>query len=249
MNPLILSLVFWVSTASAGDAAQTAASESQLQWRISGGVNRYTESQMQLIGPEVGLHARWSGLEQLPRWQFEGDVLLGQQRYTSQDSGSMNKVSNIETRWRALNHVYATGDGDESLSAGLALHTLWNDLRGKTNTNHVGYQREAMQLWLPLRWTLANAWTWEGAVLVRGRHISRLSEVRSTYTDVHNTQKNGVYLQATTRFDLENGTTLSPFVRFTRLGDSDSVRMDGSYWVEPQSQRWQMGAVWQFSPN
>jgi hypothetical protein len=249
MNLLILSLILCASVAFADDTTHTTPAESQRQWGISGGVNRYTESLMQLSGPEVGLHARWSGLEQLPRWQLEGDVLLGLQRYTSQDSGSMRHVGNIETRWRGLYPVYATGQGDEGWSAGLALHTLWNDLRGKTTTHNVGYEREALHLWLPLRWTGANAWTWEGAVLLRGRHTSRLSEVRSTYTDVHNTQKSGVYLQASTRFDLKGGTSLNPFVRLTRLGDSDSAPMGGSNWVEPKSQRWQIGAVWQFSPN
>lgn len=249
INTFIFTCILWGFAAHADEAAHTTPPESQLQWGISGGVNRYSESQMQLTGPEVGLHARWSGLEQWPQWQLEGDVLLGLQRYTSQDSGSMNNVGNIETRWRALNTVYATGYGDEGLSAGLALHTLWNDLRGETTNNRVGYEREAVQLWLPLRWTSADTWTLEAAVLVRGQHTSRLSQVRTTYSDVRNTQTSGMYLQATTRFDLEDGSTLTPFVRFTRLGDSDYVRMGGSYWVEPKSQRWQIGAVWQFSPN
>ena len=77
MNPLILGLILCASMALADDATHITPTESQRQWSISGGMNRYTESLMQLSGPEVGLHARWSGLEHLPRWQLEGDVLLG----------------------------------------------------------------------------------------------------------------------------------------------------------------------------
>ena len=249
INTFIFTCILWGCAAHADEAAHTTPPASQLQWGISGGVNRYSESLMQLMGPEVGVHARWSGFEHWPRLQLEGDVLLGLQRYTSQDSGSMNKVGTIATRWRALNGVYATDYGNEGLSTGLALHTLWNDLQGKTTNNRVGYEREAVQLWWPLRWTSADTWTLEAAALVRGQHTSRLSEVRTTYSDVRNTQTSGMYLQATMRFDLEDGTTLTPFVRLTRLGDSDYVRMDGSNWVEPKSQRWQIGAVWQFAPN
>jgi hypothetical protein len=245
----ILILVFCTGLASAEDTPQTTSIESQPSWGISAGVNRYTESLMQLSGPEVGWHGRGYGLQQLPVWQLEADVLLGLQRYTSQDTGSMSRVGNIETRWRGLRPLYDAAPGDDAWSAGIALHTLWNDLRGQTTTRHVGYQREAVQLWLPLRWSRAKAWTLEGAVLVRGRHTSRLSEVRSTYNDVQNTQKNGVYLQATAHVALQNGSRLTPYVRLTRLGDSDAVRMADQYWVEPKSQRWQIGAIWEFSPD
>lgn len=243
---LTFALVLTCTSALANDNTAPSNAESKVQWGMSLGANRYTESKMQLLGTEIGLHARLSGSEILPNWQLEGDVLLGRQKYTSTDTGDMNGVLNIETRWRALAPVYRTGSGQEGLSAGLAWHTLWNDLRGITTTNHAGYERQATQLWLPVRWTSAEAWEIEGGLLLRGTHTSRLSQANSTQSDIRNTQKSGAYLQASTSFKLEDGTRLSPFVRFTRLGDSDIVRSGNQFWVEPKSQRWQIGAVLNF---
>lgn len=243
---LTSALVLTCTSALANDNKAPSNAEPKVQWGLSLGVNRYTESKMQLLGTEIGLHARLVGSEVLPNWQLEGDVLLGRQKYTSNGTGDLNGVVNIETRWRALAPLYRTGSGPEGLSAGLGFHTLWNDLRGTTSTNHAGYERQATQLWLPIRWTSAEAWELEGGLLLRGTHTSRLSQANSINSDIHNTQKSGTYVQANTSFKLEDGTRLSPFVRFTHLGDSDIVRSGNQYWVEPKSQRWQIGAVLNF---
>ncbi len=231
----------------ANDTVMQRYTEPKVQWGMSLGINRYTEPKMQLLGTEVGVHARLSGLSDLPNWQFEGDVSLGRQKYTSTDTGNLDGVLNVETRWRALAPIYRTGAaGQEGLSGGLGLHTLWNDLRGRTSTNYAGYERLATQIWLPVRWTSANAWELEGGLLLRGTHTSRLSQANAANADIRNTQTNGTYLQANTRFKLDDGTSLSPFVRVTRLGDSDTVRSNGQSWFEPKSTRWQIGAVLNF---
>ena len=243
---LISSLVLACIQAQANDITDNRQPETKVQWRMSLGANRYTEPKMQLLGTEVGLHVLAHGLDDLPNWQFEGDVLLGRQKYTSTDTGDLNGVINIETRWRALTSLYRTGNQQEGLSAGLGLHTMWNDLRGQTTTHHNGYERQATQIWLPLRWTSATAWELESGLLLRGMHTSRLSQANASNADIRNTQTSGAYLQVSTRLKLDDGTHLSPFVRMTRLGDSDTVYSNGQSWYEPHSKRWQIGAALNF---
>lgn len=220
-----------------------------LRWGISGGLNRYQEPGfMQLQGPELGVHATWAS----PSVQWEGDVLLGQQKYTSLDSGSMTGVTNLETRWRGLFPFANDLLNQADLLAGLALHTLWNDLRGTTSLNPTcctGYERSAVQLWMPIRFSNAGVWDVDAGLLVYGRHTSKLSQVSTRYTDIVNTQHSGQYVQANLHWSLDSGDAVKPFIRYTHLAKSNNVVMNGSTWVEPASHRWQIGAVWQFSPN
>lgn len=231
---------------------QNESASTRMQWGVSGGVNRYQEKGlMQLQGPEIGLHAKLYPWSALPDVQWEADVLLGKQKYTSEGSGSMAGVTNLETRWRAMTAVC----NDEPTSchglfSGLAVHTLWNDLRGTTTFNqktYGGYERSAVQLWLPLRWSSPDMWELDAGLLIYGRHTSRLSQVNTTYSDIVNTQRRGQYAQASMRWNLDNGDTLKPFVRYTHLGDSSIVMMNGDPWVEPRSHRWQVGAIWEFN--
>jgi hypothetical protein len=229
-------------------SAQTATFE-KTQLAVSAGMNRYTEpGLMQLEGPEVGMHlrTRWSRLSQ---YQLEADVLLGSQRYTSESSGTLNHVANIETRWRAMRKVWLGNTPQSGISAGLAIHTLWNDLRGNTSADKYGYQRIATQLWLPVRWNSPYNWDIEGGLLIYGRHISKMSEVSTSYSDITNTQRRGRYLQAAYGFNLRNGDTVKPFMRYTYLGDSNTVTMANQNWIEPNSDRWQMGLIWEFNPR
>jgi hypothetical protein len=216
-----------------------------VQLGVGAGVNQYKEpGLMQLQGPELGLHARAYNFAPMRQLQLEGDVFLGQQRYTSTNTGSMNGVHNIETRWRALMPVFTNTGSQHGLYAGLGVHTLWNDLRGRTSTNSGGYERSATQLWLPVRW-VSNFWEAEAGVLVYGRHTSKLSQANTTppSQNVVNTQKNGVYLQSKLNIQLDGRNALSPYVRYTSLGDSDVV--NNAY--EPASKRWQTGVTWQFT--
>jgi hypothetical protein len=195
-----------------------------IQLGIGAGVNQYKEpSLMQLQGPELGLHARAYNFTAMPRLQLEGDVFLGQQRYTSTKTGSMDGVPNIQTHWRALLPVFANTGHQQGLYAGLGVHTLWNDLRGRTTTNSGGYERIATQLWLPVRW-VSHFWEVEAGVLLYGRHTSKLS-------------------QAKLNLQMDGRHTLSPYVRYTGLGVSDVVNRI----YEPASERWQVGVTWQFT--
>jgi hypothetical protein len=216
-----------------------------IQLGIGAGVNQYKEQGlMQLQGPELGLHARAYNFAAMPRLQLEGDVFLGQQHYTSTNTGSMDGVPNIQTHWRALLPVFANTGHQQGLYAGLGVHTLWNDLRGRTTTNSGGYERIATQLWLPVRW-VSHFWELEAGVLLYGRHTSKLSQANTSPPshDVVNTQTKGAYMQTKLNLQMDGRHTLSPYVRYTGLGDSDVVNRT----YEPASERWQAGVRWQFT--
>ena len=247
---LFISLVA-ITAATHSDAQTVEPTSTQIQWGVSGGMNHYKEPDlMQLKGPEVGLHSRVTHWADMPHAQFEGDILLGKQKYDSVNSGSMNGVPNLETRWRALVPVFSDVPTKEGFFTGLALHTLWNDMRGTTifqGVTYGGYQRSATQLWLPVRWASGDVWELDAGLLIYGRHTSKLSEVNRSYSDIVNTQHRGQYAQVAMNVALNNGDSIKPFVRYTYLADSNIVAMGGKNWLEPASQRWQVGAVWEFS--
>lgn len=230
----------------------TAESETQVKWGISGGFNHYTEPKlMQLQGPEAGLHFQISNMRDLENMQLEGDILLGAQKYTSAESGTISGVPNLESRYRALIAVSKDDTTGEVFYTGLAVHTLLNDLRGISSTGKSGYRRIATQLWLPLRWTINSTWELDAGMLIYGRHTSKLSDVGPNYGDVINTQRKGQYAQVSMSLALDNGDLLKPFIRYTHLGDSNIVPnrepSGTAYRYEPESQRWQIGAVWEFN--
>jgi hypothetical protein len=232
----------------------------QIKWGLSAGANRYTEpGLMQLKGPEVGVHARLSQWEPLPNAYVEADILLGQQSYTSKSSGSMRGVTNLETRWRAMLPLFRDASTNANFDAGLAVHTLWNDLRGTSTFQGVtygGYQRSAAQLWLPIRWKSDDVWTLDAGWLIYGQHTSKLSEVGPSYKDAINTQRHGQYAQLSMQLKVKDGDEIKPFIRYTHLGDSDTVVINGPQnkcprgfctATEPMSNRWQIGAIWEFN--
>jgi hypothetical protein len=245
------------SEPSAPPPATQAATGPLWQWSTSAGYNHYREPSidMQLRGPELGLHLRASQLPHLPRWQAEGEVLGSLQRYDS-PSGQLNNVENVETRWRLLYQIWP--QGEHGLFVGPAVHTLYNDLRGITNRGAAGYQRESLGLWLALQWrqplsadgalsSLSNLELDAGGLL-RARHNSYLSQANRNYPDIGNTQRKGLYVQAKLGFKAEN-LLLQPFVRYTHLEDSEvtTVALKGNTLtgtltgVEPASGRWQLG--------
>lgn len=248
-----LSFFFSIYFAISSSWGQDAIEQTQVQWGLSTGFNSYKEPDlMQLKGPEIGMHSRINQWAPMPLGQFEGDILLGRQNYDSKSSGSMSGVTNLETRWRALFPLFSDSPSKEGFFSGLAYHTLWNDLRGTSTfqgTTYGGYQRSASQLWLPVRWSSGDMWEIDAGMLIYGRHTSKLSEVNTGYKDIVNTQRRGQYAQVAINMALRNGESLKPFVRFTHLADSNTVAMGGKFWVEPESNRWQTGIIWEFSPQ
>lgn len=242
---------------SATPSAAAAAAGPLWQWSTSAGQNHYREPSidMQLRGPEMGLHLRVSEMPNWPRWHAEGDVMGSLQRYAS-PSGRLNNVKNLETRWRLM---YQFGpQGEQGFFVGPAVHTLHNDLRGITDRGAAGYQRETLGLWLALQWrqplsvdgalsSLSNVQL-DSGLLLRARHNSYLSQANRNYPDIGNTQRKGFYVQAKLGFKAED-LLLQPYVRYTHLDDSEvtTVALTGKTLtgtltgIEPASQRWQVG--------
>jgi hypothetical protein len=220
------------------------------QWSTSAGFNHYREpsQDMRLRGPELGVHLRLSGFAE--RWQAEGEVLAGVQRYDS-PSGRLNHSENLETRWRLLYQAWPQGQG-QGLFLGPAVHTFYNDLRGRTELGFAGYERESLGLWLAAQWrqSLTNedsslpmtGLQLDAGRLVRARHVSYLSQANRLYPDFGNTQTHGWYAQAKVDIPAQR-LLLQPFVRYTRLKDSDRVRKGLVTGYEPASHRWQAGVA------
>jgi hypothetical protein len=108
-------------------------------WSYSLGAQRYAEPAMQLVGPEIGLHWRSRPFMGLRQAQLEVDALVGLQKYSSDTTGTMKNVPNIETRWRVLwpSNIWT------NISYGLALHThsSYLNLNSPSTTGHGGYER------------------------------------------------------------------------------------------------------------
>jgi hypothetical protein len=211
-------------------------------WQLSAGWQDYRESQMQLKGPELGVH--WQSLSLAP-YTLEADAQLGLQNYSSEQSGRLDSVLNLDTRWRALRTLTAHPEWQ----FGLALHTHANFLRGTTSSGFGGYDRFSTQLWLPVRWHSAHTqpWTVDAGWLLWGEHVSRLSQVNARFQDVTNTQRRGVYLQASKKVNASRGE-LEPYVRWTWVDDSDvrvmNVGGQATTAYEPENTRLHVGVKW-----
>ena len=223
-------------------SAQAQPSQNWGAWQLSAGWQQYSEPQMQLKGPELGVH--WQSLSLTP-YTLEADAHLGLQNYSSEQSGRLDSVLNLDTRWRALRTLTA----QPQWQYGLALHTHANFLRGTTSLGYGGYDRLSTQVWLPVRWhsTHTQPWTIDAGWLLWGEHESRLSQVNARFQDVTNTQRKGVYLQVSKKVNSSQGE-LEPYARLTWVDDSDVhwvslVGQDrGTY--EPRNNRLQVGLKW-----
>ena len=212
-------------------------------WQLSTGWQDYREPQMNLTGPELGVH--WQS-QKLGGFTLEADAYLGLQNYSSVPSGRLNSVLNLDTHWRALRSSKA----QPQWQYGLAVHSHTNFFRGTTSLGFGGYDRLSTQLWLPVRWHSAGAQPWavDAGWLLWGEHVSRLSQVNTSLQDVTNQQRKGVYLQISKKVNTDLGE-MEPYARWAWVDDSD-VR-----WVtvapgvakgtfEPQNNRLQVGLKW-----
>ncbi|PIT75664.1 hypothetical protein B9Z31_05125 [Limnohabitans sp. G3-2] len=213
-------------------------------WQLSAGWQNYSEAKMQLKGPELGLH--WQSQSWGP-YSLEADALLGLQDYSSAESGRMNRVPNIDTRWRA----FRAPSNQLQWQYGLALHTHANFLRGTSSLGFVGYDRLSTQWWLPVRWQSVGDQRWivDAGWLLWGEHVSRLSQASSRFQDVTHTQRKGAYVRISQKFITSQGE-LEPYARWTWVDDSNVQIMHAagqrvvSY--EPENTRLQVGVKWRF---
>ena len=214
-----------------------------IAWKLSTGWQDYSEPQMNLKGPELGVH--WQS-QRLGPFTLEADAHLGLQNYSSLQSGRLNSVLNLDTYWRALR---ASTDQPQ-WQYGLALHGHANFFRGTTSLGFGGYDRLSTQVWLPVRWHSAGAQPWavDAGWLLWGEHVSRLSQVNTRLQDVTNQQRKGAYIQISKKVNTDL-VEMEPYARWTWVGDSDvrSVTVipgqaRGGY--EPQNNRLQVGLKW-----
>jgi hypothetical protein len=128
---------------------------------------RYSEKGiMQVQGPRSGL----SAIRHLPfqkNWHItaQGQLHLSAMHYSSPISGELANVPDLETDLRItalhpLNHLLVPPPNDGATDApvawqwaayaGLAHRLHYNDLRGSTSVNHVGYRRLNHRIYLPI---------------------------------------------------------------------------------------------------
>lgn len=187
-SPLWRACAVWAFVGAIG-SAQAQPEEKRGAWQLSAGWQDYSEPQMNLKGPELGVHwqsRKWGPLT------LEAEAQLGLQNYSSVPSGRLDSVLNLDTRWQVLRASTA----QSQWQYGLALHTHANFLRGTTSLGFGGYDRLSTQVWLPVRWQQNNTqpWTVDAGWLLWGQHVSRLSQVNNRFEDVTNQQRKGVYL-------------------------------------------------------
>ena len=213
-------------------------------WQLSAGWQDYSEPQMNLKGPELGVH--WQS-QKLGPYTLEADAHLGLQNYSSVPSGRLNSVLNLDTRWQALRASTAK----PQWQYGLALHTHANFFRGTTSFGFGGYDRLSTQVWLPVRWHSVSVQPWavDAGWLLWGEHVSRLSQVNPRLQDVTNQQRKGVYLQISKNVHTDLGE-MEPYARWTWVDNSDvrwvtvaPGQARGDY--EPRNNRLQVGLKWQ----
>ena len=100
-------------------SAQAQPEENRGAWQLSAGWQDYSEPQMNLKGPELGLH--WQSRAWGPL-TLEAEGQLGLQNYSSVPSGRLDSVLNLDTRLRVLRASTA----QPQWQFGLALHTHAN---------------------------------------------------------------------------------------------------------------------------
>jgi hypothetical protein len=225
-------------------SAQAQPDENRGAWQLSAGWQDYSEPQMNLKGPELGLH--WQS-RPLGAYTLEAEAHVGLQNYSSPQSGRLDSVLNLDTRWRALRALTS----QPQWQFGLAVHTHANFLRGTTSLGFGGYDRLSTQVWLPVRWQSLGdqRWAVDAGWLLWGEHVSRLSQVNTSLQDVTNTQRKGAYFQISQKRHTSRGE-LEPYARWTWVDDSDvqevtvSGQIRGAY--EPRHNRLQVGLKWRF---
>ncbi len=226
--------------------AQSAVTDSPLQWSIGAGAHMQNQSNADWHGGEVGLYMRKPSAPGLNIPTFEADILAGVANYSNDNLGDLDSSGLFETRWRAL---WSKSMGSGVLGYGLSLQTYYNDLNGTTNLGQMGYERTSVQLWLPVRWTMngvslhtnapSTPLIWDAGALVWGRHYSKLSQNNSSLEDVTNRQNWGLYLQLSKDFPAESGSW-RPYARWTWLDKTDNSRG----FREPETHRVQVGVSW-----
>jgi len=111
---------------------------------------------------------------------------------------------------------------------GLGYRYLYDDSRGYSSTNAVGYQRYSNYLYAPVglttRYHLGNRWvlapTVEADIFLIGKQKSQLSDTNLGFNDVTNTQKRGSGYRAYLMFEKDN-LAFGAWMHYWHIKDSD----------------------------
>ena len=221
-------------------AQDTACAQSPpTSWAVGAGWWRYSEPAMKLEGPELTLRTQHL-VDGSPGWpdRLQADIGAGSLHYSSPSSGSLSQVPLLRGQAAALWQLPVSGPWH----AGLQVEATWVDLRGTTSNGQAGYERLNSKAWAVLQYVHASTASTEAGLLLRGRQQSWLSQANPNLPDITNTQKRGVYLAYRhSPWQSAEGTGLSlrPWIRYTRVSDSDQVGADR--WYEPNNRTWQIG--------
>lgn len=230
--------------------AQPLADPRVWQWGLSAGAQSYREPIMQLQGPELGLLSRW---QPAGGFKLEGTLSHARLAYRSATSGTLSDVPQTEASLRWLGPATSLG------ALGAVEPTLqWsythNDLRGRTSTGHLGYERHLNNLWAGVRWTQAPAsdgrslggagqFSLDLQALIEGRQQSKLSQADPAYSDVLTRTRGGWAWALRWRMASANGA-IEPYVRWQHLERSNKVYDGVGYATEPEHRKVWVGVNW-----
>lgn len=210
--------------------------DQQWQRAIAIGWHYFDESAMSMRGPELTLTVRmptWRG------WKVNAEASVAQLDYRSQNTGTMNSVPWLQTRWSALYPVLPSNSDFASWSWGPMLTAYSNDLRGITSTGHQGYERLGNQWWASLQYESGHH-RLELSGLIYGEHTSKLSQAGAS-GDIVNKQRRGWSVAHEYQLSTAdtNGWRLQS--RFTHIDTSNFVGAAG--WHEPQNKTFRLAVA------
>lgn len=226
-----------VARAQDTEAAQSPAEPSKT-WAVGASWWRYSEPEMKLEGPQLTLYGRYDRAPSGWPDRLEAELGAASLHYSSRSSGSLSHVPMLRGQANALWQLEASGQW----RAGLQVEATWIDLRGTTSGGYGGYERLNSKAWAVLQYEHPSNASAEAGLLLRGRQQSWLSQANPSLPDITNTQKRGVYLAYRhSPWQSAEGTGLSlrPWIRYTRVSDSDQV--GAGRWYEPNNRTWQIG--------
>jgi hypothetical protein len=173
-------------------------------WEIGGQLAHYHYEEpnfAQVNGNRGGLvgaytfPARWNRVF----FKVDGRASYGALKY--QGSGTQDSVPDLIIEARGVAGMDFFPGNRLSLSPylGLGYRYLYNDLRGRSSTNAVGYRRYSNYLYAPVGLTtridLGNRWvlapTVEADIFILGKQKTQLSDTNLGFNDVTNSQKRG----------------------------------------------------------
>jgi hypothetical protein len=161
--------------------------------------------------------------------RIEGRLAYGKTDY--EGSGTQTGVPDTLLEMRAVigGDFFPGQSVTLSPYGGLGYRYLFDDSRGYTSTNAVGYRRYSNYLYAPLglaaRFDMGSKWilvpTLEYDAFLQGKQVSMLSDTGLGFNDVTNTQKHGYGYRASLMVEKEHWA-FGPWMNYWSIKDSDT---------------------------